>query len=450
MSDKLITVATYQYSRAEIVKGRLENEGIHCVISNVNPIRGSLSSTCKIKVLEEDIDKALQIILVINDEFSKASRRNDLVQQKESLITFTTTTFSRSQLIKGFFESEGIECFLSNENSISGFLPGSVNLSIKQKDLKKALEILAQLDDENDTPEKPKKYEFSSIVVGVDFTDYGLNAAKYALHIANKLDIDIQLLNCYHTPLIETTTLTDAYFESYVNIEKMQAEIKESSEKQLLQMVGYLSTYAKENKLNSVKVVSKCINGDPADEILNYSDEFRSSLIVLGTSSHSRTTNKFFGSVTAHIAENAKIPVLIIPPDAKFDKAKKSKEVMYVSRLDESDFISIAKLMGVIQPLDVNLHTVHLSLIGNEIIDEARMDGLKHYFKAVYPDYKIKYHIVSDDKPEDAFNEYVLKNDIDISSYTYHKQSLVGHFFNPDKQNSLLFNVNVPLLIFHG
>lgn len=449
MSEKLITVATYPFSRAQVVKGRLENEGVECVITNVNPIRGSVSSTCKVKVNEKDLDKALPIIIVINDEFSKSKRRIDLAKQSESLITFTTTTFSRSQLIKGFFESEGIECFLSNASPISGSLPGSVNLSIKQRDLKKALDILIQLEDE-ETPQKPRKFEFNNIVVGVDFTEYSLNSAKYAMHLANLLKIDVELVNCYYTPLIETTTLTDAYFESYVNIEKMQSEIKQSSEKQMEDVVTSLNKYAKDNKFEKIKISAKCINGDPADELLHYVDENNTSLLIMGSSSHSRTTNRFFGSVTAHIAENAPIPVLIIPPNAKFDKEKMKKDVMYVSRLDESDFISIAKLMGVIQPLNVELHTIHLSIQGQELIDEARLEGLKAYFKSVYPKYKIKYHIVTSDKPEDAFNDYVLQNDIDISSYTYHKQSVIGHFFNPDKQNSLMYNVNIPLLIFHG
>jgi len=68
MDDKLITIATYNYSRAEIIKGRLEAEGIMCYLKNVNLIQPDVSSGVKIRIKEKDVEKALKIILKIKQE----------------------------------------------------------------------------------------------------------------------------------------------------------------------------------------------------------------------------------------------------------------------------------------------------------------------------------------------------------------------------------------------
>lgn len=61
MASKLFTVAVESYSRAVILKSLLEEEGISCILSNVNIIQPDASSGVKIKVNEEDLEKAIEI-----------------------------------------------------------------------------------------------------------------------------------------------------------------------------------------------------------------------------------------------------------------------------------------------------------------------------------------------------------------------------------------------------
>lgn len=61
MEEKLVTIATYNYSRAEIIKGRLEASGITCYLRNVNLIQPNVSSGVQIRINEKDVEKALKI-----------------------------------------------------------------------------------------------------------------------------------------------------------------------------------------------------------------------------------------------------------------------------------------------------------------------------------------------------------------------------------------------------
>lgn len=62
MEDKLVTLAILTYSKAQILKNVLENEGIESYIHNVNLIQPVISSGVRIRIKESDLPKALKII----------------------------------------------------------------------------------------------------------------------------------------------------------------------------------------------------------------------------------------------------------------------------------------------------------------------------------------------------------------------------------------------------
>lgn len=62
MSDKIITIAEVTYSRAQLIQGRLEAEGITSFLTNVNLIQSDVASGVRIKINERDKDRAKAII----------------------------------------------------------------------------------------------------------------------------------------------------------------------------------------------------------------------------------------------------------------------------------------------------------------------------------------------------------------------------------------------------
>lgn len=61
MEDKLVTLAILTYSKAQILKNVLENEGIEAYIHNVNLIQPVVSSGVRLRIKESDLPKALKI-----------------------------------------------------------------------------------------------------------------------------------------------------------------------------------------------------------------------------------------------------------------------------------------------------------------------------------------------------------------------------------------------------
>ena len=61
MEDKLVTLAILTYTKAQILKNVLENEGIETYIHNVNQIQPVVSSGVRLRIKESDLPCALKI-----------------------------------------------------------------------------------------------------------------------------------------------------------------------------------------------------------------------------------------------------------------------------------------------------------------------------------------------------------------------------------------------------
>ncbi|MCF8267800.1 MAG: universal stress protein [Ignavibacteriales bacterium] len=83
MEDKIITITTSPYSRAQLIKGKLESEGIECFLSNINLIQPGISSGVKIKIKESDADVAYRIIEEIRNQSGK--EKQEMVSNLKSI-----------------------------------------------------------------------------------------------------------------------------------------------------------------------------------------------------------------------------------------------------------------------------------------------------------------------------------------------------------------------------
>ncbi|MCF8232140.1 MAG: universal stress protein [Bacteroidales bacterium] len=71
MENKIITLSEETYSRAQLIKGRLEANGITCFLSNVNAIRSDIPQGVKIMINESDADEAKKILEQIKKDFGQ-------------------------------------------------------------------------------------------------------------------------------------------------------------------------------------------------------------------------------------------------------------------------------------------------------------------------------------------------------------------------------------------
>lgn len=71
MDTNLVVIATYNYTRALLLRGRLEAEGIECYLANINLVQPHISSGVKVLIKKEDLAAATRIIKSISKEYGE-------------------------------------------------------------------------------------------------------------------------------------------------------------------------------------------------------------------------------------------------------------------------------------------------------------------------------------------------------------------------------------------
>lgn len=141
---------------------------------------------------------------------------------------------------------------------------------------------------------------YSKILVGVDWSEASLKAARRAALLAKTLNAELTLITVVPPPtallgelmtpeLVDTTPLVDA---SRGRLEKLSKELSEE--------YGVASIY--------IDVVV----GEPSDSIVDYALENGYNLIVLGKRRLSSLERFILGSITKKVVEKSPIDVLII------------------------------------------------------------------------------------------------------------------------------------------
>lgn len=71
MDTNLVIIASYNYSRALLLRGRLEAEGIECYLANINLVQPDISSGVKVLIKKEDVAAATRIIKSISKDYGE-------------------------------------------------------------------------------------------------------------------------------------------------------------------------------------------------------------------------------------------------------------------------------------------------------------------------------------------------------------------------------------------
>jgi nucleotide-binding universal stress UspA family protein len=168
----------------------------------------------------------------------------------------------------------------------------------------------------------------NKILVPIDGSDTAHEAMEYALDIADQYDASVELLNVADTSLesiptfpYPTSTLGFARtrgVNSRVNPPMTRTTLppwvnsfKEKLEETNVQMLDEALKNAKEAK-PELEIGTKALAGQPAEKIVEASEEGDFDLIVMGSKGLGDIKGMLLGSVSNRVANNAKVPVMIV------------------------------------------------------------------------------------------------------------------------------------------
>lgn len=369
---------------------------------------------------------------------------------EDKLITIAVHNYARAEIIRTRLEAEGVECYLKNINLIHSAISGGVKVRVHQKNLEKALRVIEKIREQlsDDYSQQEELRNVQRILVPIDFSDYSINACKYAIGLAEKLNAEIKLMHVYYNPVVNSMPLTDTYYYQ-VNMDEVIREIEIKAKESMEEFYGDLKEKIEKENIEGVKIDYALVRGIASEEIISKSRDYKPDVIIIGTRGKGERENDLIGSVTAKIIEDTKVPVLVIPEDSIYQGIA-TINILYATNFDESDYKAIKKLMNVLSPFDIRLYCVHVGTGDSNVWDKVKMDSLKSKLREEYAEYDIECSIIKQENFLVGIQNIIREKHIDIISLVTHKRSLISKLLNPSTTRKVLFHANIPFLVFHS
>jgi len=286
------------------------------------------------------------------------------------------------------------------------------------------------------------------ILVPIDYSDCSIMACRYAMLIAAVTGGDIRLLHIYYLPAFDLIELSGTVqFQTQVR-EELNTELEQTELDNLQKLVKELEKLRYRYKGKEFTFSYDVIPGIPSEDIIRYAEELKPDLVVMGTHGKGKTS-MIIGSVTESVIKKIKYPILSIPADYKFIPGDQIRNLLYITEFDESDFVSIKKLMSLIEPFNINMFFVHINESTNEW-DKIKMEGLKEYFRKVYNLSSVDYFIINSKNVFNELDQIIKDKEINILSLTTRKRNLFERLFKTDLTKKLFYNTHTPLLVFQS
>lgn len=364
---------------------------------------------------------------------------------EEKLVIIATESYASAQILQTYLESNGIEAYLQNENLVQPMVSEGVRVQIKESDVEKAVKLLA----EKHPKEHPAKLIHPrKILVPIDFSTSSQNAARFALHLASKYGSEIKLLHVFNSPMVDMIPFTDAA-SIQIDIDISYNVLRKNAKDKLLKFYEDLKVFAKKLKLDHIKIGYALVEGYAAYGIIEMSRRYKPGIIVMGTKGDGYRSTELVGSVATEISDETRLPLLVIPEAAVMKGVDDVKNVLYATNFDVCDFVAIRKLISITSSFNVNIFCIHVSDEPDIAMQKAKMNSLKTYFKEVSPKIKVECEIIQGEDIVKAFKSYIAKKDITLVALTVLKRNLIYKMLNPSITKKMLYQSDVPVLLFH-
>lgn len=275
-----------------------------------------------------------------------------------------------------------------------------------------------------------------TILVPTDFSETAMNAAHYALQLAPAIRaVKIIFYNAYQAPPIITENVMPAM--PIIDIETVR-EISEQGMKTFFEKM-------QERAPSGVELEQKSGYTILATDIEDLCNETGADLIVMGITGTSKIEEVLIGSTAISVMKQTKVPVVIVPGDAKYTAIK---NIMFAC--DFKKVLETTPVQPIKDLLDVTGASLHIvNIYEGDKGHNADKAGQQQLLKTLFAEYDPAFHFEHNDDFIKGINHFVETNKIDLIITIPRKHKLFEGLFKERHTKKLAFHSHVPLMYVH-
>jgi nucleotide-binding universal stress UspA family protein len=269
-------------------------------------------------------------------------------------------------------------------------------------------------------------------LVPVDFSTVSVNAALYAVQMAEKMPRkEVVLYN-----VTEGVHAGDDGTPIDFNGEAFLANN--------LRTLESLQVSLFEMGLSPMEIVAEI--GDLPERIKPVIDNQRIDMVVMGITGHSSYGDSFFGKNAMEISRNNTCPVMIVPPDAVFKGSKKVAIAVELKDVNKTVAVGpIKKWLDVLQP---ELHFVYVGASSENDLTEIQKSE-KAKLEELFKNYTSVFNFLPAQDFSQGINTFVEQNQIDHIIVFPKKHGLFESLFAANHAKKLAYHSHIPVLAIH-
>ncbi|WP_199119152.1 universal stress protein [Pedobacter sp. ASV28] len=279
------------------------------------------------------------------------------------------------------------------------------------------------------------------ILVPTDFSWPAKNAAIYAMHLAKVMQVNVKLCNVIMVPL-EIPIMAQASWPlvEYDTLEEESTqELKMTAKKleKLFETEAILDSFRPAIDYSiGVGSVPEAINTFASNPVVE--------MIVMGMSGSGGITQFLLGSSSRTIIETAKIPILLIPKNIRFNGIYK---IAFATDLGAKDVELIGQLADFAKKFNAEILLVH---IGDEAPEGKHQEKVDHFMKQIGNSVgyaKIDYEYVWNIDINHGLEWFAEHRQVNMLAMVHKKHSVFYRIFNGSHTQHVKDRIKLPLLV---
>ena len=275
-----------------------------------------------------------------------------------------------------------------------------------------------------------------TLVVPLDFSPISRNAARYAVELAPRFGLKVEIVHVYH-PVVDPH-----------NAIVVDPELGEQFRKNLNEFANELQSTSGED-LNGARVInSRYTVGYPLPTLVDIASEPEVELLVMGTLGATNILDDVFGNISSSVATQTDKPLILVPPDSVFT-APRNIMVAFGSELVENG--ALGQLLTFNKPFKAHIDFVHISDEDDKDYESLREQLMSVLLNNGSTDFSFDIRQIAPDGNDVAETIIRTADNIepDILTLIPRHRSFIQRLFHTSVTRKLCLHGNRPMLIVH-
>ncbi|MEX1192136.1 MAG: universal stress protein [Brumimicrobium sp.] len=275
--------------------------------------------------------------------------------------------------------------------------------------------------------------KFNKIRLLTDFSEVSENATEYAVLLAKKMAVEVEIMHIVSTPV--------DWVKLDLEREKLYPEAKEKIIKAKNDLNDLISKFKEQN----ISAKSSLIFNIGVESISNYLGEDTDNLLIMGSHGASGIKEYTLGSNAEKIIRKAICPVLVVK-----NKPQKQEitSLVFASTFQEDQLEPFQKVCQFSEELDLERHLLYINTPYN-FKETQDIESMLNSFCKEDGNNSCKKHVFNALNEYKGIKDFMQDESIDVFSIATEGRSSFTQLFLPSLTEKIVNHLDIPVLSIH-